>query len=476
MILTQAKPKVGHTIHLVRKQEATKLKGLTANEKRFITKRTQEQVEIIPLFKEDNLNIIAVLPEKNDLHAKLECIRILGSQVNEVCNELKISAIKVSSSSDQSIILAFCEGLVLSNYEFLKYKTSKRKFKKKSLKRIHLDKKQLSSKTVSELNGLTRAVYFTRDLVNEPLSYLTAVQYSKDIRAAGKEAGFKVTVYSQKKIEQMKMGGILAVNKGSVQPATFNIMEYKPAKPVNDKPIVLVGKGVVYDTGGLSLKPTSNSMDYMKCDMGGSAVVVGAMMAVASNKLNVHVIGLVPAVENRPGGDAYVPGDVINMYDGTTVEVLNTDAEGRMILADALAYAKSLSPELVMDFATLTGSAARAIGPHGIAMMGKVKKSVKERMMQSAEETYERIVEFPLWEEYGEMLESNIADIKNLGGSSAGAITAGKFLQHFTDYPWLHFDLAGVAYTHQSLNYRGLNGTGTGVRLVYNFIKSLGSK
>jgi len=166
-------------------------------------------------------------------------------------------------------------------------------------------------------------------------------------------------------------------------------------------------------------------------------------------------------------------GDVITMYDGTTVEVLNTDAEGRLILADALAYAKSLKPQLVCDFATLTGAAARAIGPHAIALMGNYENDIKEKIINSANLTYERVIEFPLWDEYGEMIESTIADLKNIGGAESGQITAGKFLEHFTDYPWMHFDIAPVAYFHSVMNYRGINGTGTGVRLVYDFIKSM---
>src|SRR5690606_37581030 len=187
-------------------------------------------------------------------------------------------------------------------------------------------------------------------------------QLAKEIARLGKEAGFKVTTLNKARIEKEKMGGILAVNQGSILPPTFTIMEHKPNKPVNKKPIVLVGKGVVYDTGGLSLKPTPASMDRMKSDMSGAAVVTGAMYAAAMLQLPLHIIALVPATDNRPGENAYVPGDVITMYSGTTVEVLNTDAEGRLLLADALHYAKRYNPELVVDFATLTGSAAMAVG------------------------------------------------------------------------------------------------------------------
>jgi len=291
----------------------------------------------------------------------------------------------------------------------------------------------------------------------------------------GKAHGISVEVFKKKKIESLKMGGLLAVNRGSIEPPTFTIMEYKPAKAVNKKPYVLVGKGVVYDTGGLSLKPTANSMDFMKCDMGGAAGVVGAMVAIAKAKLNVHVVCLVPATENRPGGNAYAPGDVVHMYNGLNVEVLNTDAEGRMILADALAYAIKYDPELVFDMATLTGAAARAIGGEGVVAMGTADQKEFDTLIESGFDTYERIAQFPFWEEYGEQIKSDIADIKNLGGPEAGMITAGKFLEHFTKkngkhaYPWVHLDIAGPAYNFKARNYRGVQGSGVGVRLLFDF-------
>ena len=266
------------------------------------------------------------------------------------------------------------------------------------------------------------------------------------------------------------MGGLLAVNKGSIDDPTFTIMEWKPKKFTNQNPIVLVGKGIVYDTGGLSLKPTANSMDLMKIDMGGAGTIIGAMQAIASNKLPVHVIALLPATDNRPSGNAYAPGDVITMHEGTSVEVLNTDAEGRLILADALSYAKKYNPELVIDLATLTGAAARAIGKQGIVAMGNDENTMTA-LKASGAEVQERLAEFPFWDEYAEDLKSNIADLKNLGGPEAGAITAGKFLEHFTDYPYTHLDIAGPAFMLAPFNYRGKGGTGVGVRLLFNFLK-----
>ena len=389
----------------------------------------------------------------NSLHAS-----IVANKMDEVT--------VIGALNNKAVAFAFSEGLALSNYQFLKYFTDK---KAHSLKTINLCA-GMEDTDAEELQAIIDGTFIARDLVNEPLSYLSAVQYSQDIESYGKKFGFSVEVLHKKKIETLKMGGLLAVNQGSIDPPTFSIMEWKPAGATNKKPIILVGKGIVYDTGGLSLKPTPNSMDLMKSDMGGSAAVVGVMAAITKAKFNIHVIGLVPATDNRPSGNAYAPGDVITMHDGTSVEVLNTDAEGRLILADALSYAKKYNPELVIDLATLTGAAARAIGKQGIVAMGNDENTMTA-LKSSGAEVQERIAEFPFWDEYAEDLKSNIADLKNLGGPEAGAITAGKFLEHFTDYPYTHLDIAGPAFMLAPFNYRGKGGTGVGVRLLFNFLK-----
>jgi leucyl aminopeptidase len=324
----------------------------------------------------------------------------------------------------------------------------------------------------AQLKAVLQATCKARDLVNEPHSYLNAPTFSKEVKALGKACGFKVKVIKKKELLKMGFGGLLAVNQGSYVPPTFNIMEWMPEDAKNERPIVLVGKGVMFDTGGVSLKPTKNSMDFMKCDMGGSATVTGVMMAVAKAKLPLKVVALVGATDNRPGKDAYLPGDVVKTLSGITVEILNTDAEGRMTLADSLHYAKHYNPELVLDFATLTGAAAYSIGPEASCYMGNADIKIKSKMEESGYRVHERLVEFPMWKEYGETIKSDIADIKNLGGPYAGMITAGKFLEHFTDYPWLHFDIAGTAYMHKKSGYRTKEGTGTGVRLVFDFLKN----
>ncbi|HLU17372.1 MAG TPA: leucyl aminopeptidase [Edaphocola sp.] len=398
-----------------------------------------------------------------------EQLRKKGAELCKTLNSLKLEQIYIHNLSEhKKAAYLLAEGLALANYQFLKYKSDAKKLKN-SLSDILFSQKSITTKELKELEVVVAAVYKSRDLINEPLQYLTAEQLAKDIQSIGKEGGFKVQVLGQAKIEQLKMGGILAVNRGSLLPATFTIMEHRPVKAVNKEPIVLVGKGVVYDTGGLSLKPTPNSMDRMKSDMSGAAVVTGIMYAVAMLDLPLHIIALVPAAENRPGGNAYVPGDVITMYDGTTVEVLNTDAEGRLLLADALHYAKKYRPELVMDFATLTGAAANAFGDVAICTMGTASEAVKAQLKESGFRQFEKLIELPLWQEYGKLIASDIADLKNVGGPVGGAITAGKFLEHFVDYPWMHFDIAGVSHHISAKDYRPAGGVAMGVRMALDF-------
>lgn len=462
--------KLTSTLYLCRKNTIENIAGIQPEELSFINKILSKDEKYIHLNRFKEQIFIQVLPDDKELFQQKELARKEATKFLKQCKRLEIDEILIRNyCSEKNLILAFAEGLALANYQFLKYFSEK---KVSPLKRIYLEDDTVNDHEVQELENTVKAVYQSRNLINEPLSYLTAHQLGEEFKKLGKEAGFSVEVFDNRKIESLKMGGLLAVNKGSIDPPSFSILEWKPENAKNKQPIVLVGKGVVYDSGGLSLKPTKDSMDYMKSDMSGAAAVAGALFAVAKNNLPVHVIGLVPATDNRPDGNAYVPGDVIKMYNGSTVEVLNTDAEGRMILADALSYAKKYNPELVIDLATLTGAAAVAIGKQGIVGMGTLERETFDRIKQAGEEVYERIVEFPLWEEYDELLKSDIADQKNIGGREAGAISAGKFLQKFTSYPWLHLDIAGPAYVHGADSYRGKGGVGIGVRLLYQYLKS----
>ena len=459
--LTRPERGVDHQIYLLDKPEEAHKLELSDTEKAYLQSELKSGT-FVSLSRKPALSV-ASLPEGDDYKA-WEKSRLLATKVAKANSAEAIELISNSSEKAR----AFAEGLALASYEFNKYFTKK---EDKSLKEIFLSA-SFTDAHVQELNAVVKATFLARNLVNEPLSYLTAAQLGKEAEKAGQEFGFKVEVFNKKKIESLKMGGLLAVNRGSQDPPSFSILEYKGEGSKQDKPIVLVGKGVVYDTGGLSLKPTPGSMDSMKSDMGGAAAVIGAISAAAANKLPIHVIGLVPATDNRPGLNAYVPGDVVKMYDGSTVEVLNTDAEGRMLLADALAYAKNYKPQLVVDLATLTGAAAIAIGKYGVVGMGTAADEEFQKLESAGNTAYERVARFPFWDEYDDLLKSSIADQKNIGGREAGAITAGKFLQKFTDYPWIHIDIAGPAFLNAADHYRSEGGTGVGVRLMYNFLKS----
>jgi len=405
-----------------------------------------------------------------------ELLRKNAASIAKTIKSYKLNSIQVHDLNPDTVAAkAYCEGLVLSQYTFDKYLTDK-KAKSNPQIEISIKSKKATATEIKHWNVLNSAVCVARDLVNEPNSHQTSVSLAEDFQRMGKESGFDVDVWTESKIQAQKMGGLLAVNRGSVVPPTFTIMEWKPENAKNKKPFVLIGKGIVYDTGGMSLKPTPMSMDYMKCDMAGSATVAAVIYAVAKAKLPIHLIVLVPATDNRPGEDAIVPGDVITMYNGNTVEVKNTDAEGRLVLADALHYAKKLKPELVVDFATLTGAAVRAIGPYASAIMGTASTKVINKFEQIGLETFEKLIAFPLWDEYADELKSDVADFSNLGKGEGGHMSAGKFLEKFTDFPWLHVDIAGSSFLHGASDYRTSGGTGVGVRLMFEYLKTLTTK
>ena len=462
-------------VYLINKTEQlSKIPAITKEETQYITTAFGNEQTLVLINRYSYFIYIYLLKDKKTDWQTRETCRKSGAEVQAICNKHKLEEItltNLSGRTDAAVLLA--EGIALANYQFLKYRTEAKKLSH-TLKRILFTKESATVKEATQLGIITTAIYKARTLVNEPLSYLTAEQLAKEIALIGKEGGFKVTIFNKARIIKEGMGGLLSVNLGSIDPPTFTVMEYVPKKALNKKPYVLIGKGVVYDTGGLSLKPTPNSMDRMKSDMSGAALVTGAMYAIAQMQLPIHVIALVPATDNRPGENAYVPGDVVKMMSGATVEVLNTDAEGRMLLGDALHYAKRYKPELVMDFATLTGAASAAVGEHGIVCMGTAGEQAKQALRESGFRQYERLVEYPLWDEYGDQIKSDIADIKNVGGATGGAITAGKFLQHFTDYPWMHFDIAGVSFNLTKKSYLTVGGTATGMRMVLDFLSHVG--
>lgn len=458
-------------IHLIDNTENLDRLQLSPEEKNYILDAAGKEQSSFTINRYSELLYIYLLKSKKSDAASADATRKSGAEASGMLKGGKASAVHIiNQSANEDAAMLFAQGLALASYQFLKYRKEREKLQH-PLQVVTFAEGSITPENLKALQAITEAIYRARDLVNEPLNSLSAVQLSEVIKALGEEAGFSVEVLHKDEITKEGMGGILAVNRGSQDPPTFSIMEYKPVEAKNEKPIVLVGKGIVYDTGGLSLKPTPNSMDRMKSDMSGAALVSAAMYAIAKLGLPLHIIALVPSTDNRPGENAYVPGDIIKMHSGTSVEVLNTDAEGRLILGDALHWAKRYNPELVIDFATLTGAASVAVGEHGIVCMGTASEEVKDQFRAAGERQYERLVEYPLWDEYGEQIKSEVADLKNVGGPSGGAITAGKFLEHFTDYPWMHFDIAGVSFATAKKGYLPAGGTAYGLRMLLDFLQ-----
>ena len=382
--------------------------------------------------------------------------------------ELVITSHKAFNGAIES----FTEGLILSFYSFKRYKTSEDKDDNELLPEKLLLKGDITDSDLKWLIETTDAVYLTRDMINDPPNHLNTTALAKEIVRMGKIAGFSVDVLNKGKIEALKMGGLLAVNRGSVDPPVFCIMEWNPANKVNKKPVVLIGKGVIYDTGGLNIK-TGDFMAQMKTDMAGAATVAGVIYCAAKTLIPLQIIGLAPATDNRPGGNAYTQGDILTMHNKTTVEVCNTDAEGRLILADAISYAGHYNPEIIIDIATLTGSAAMTFGNKAIAIMGNAERKYFSLLEECGMEVFERVAELPFWDDYGDLLKSDIADIINVGGKEARAITAGKFLEKFTKFPMIHLDIAGTGMLKRDDYYRSKEGTASGLRLLATFLKRL---
>ncbi len=374
--------------------------------------------------------------------------------------------------SIEDITRSVVEGVLLSLYNFTMYKTLKKEdkavinnftlivYKKDVLAKVKSVAK--NTQTVAE------AVCFTRDIVNMAGSDATPTFLANKAKEIAKKTGVKCRTLSRPDMKRLGMGGILNVSRGSSQPPKFIILEYNTRKKNNDT-IVLIGKGVTFDSGGISLKPGAN-MDLMKADMAGAAAVLGAFKAISNLKPATHIVGLVPCTENMPSGSALKPGDIIKCMSGKTVEILNTDAEGRLILADAIAYAKRYKPDAVIDLATLTGACVAALGTFTSGMLGNNDK-LKERVKHAGEKSHERVWELPLWKEYYELIKSNIADIKNTGGRYAGTITAACFLGEFVeDFPWVHLDIAGTFLVEKDTPYIRKGATGVGVRLLTRLI------
>ena len=373
--------------------------------------------------------------------------------------------------SERHLLQSMLEGIHLGNYTFDNYKSDRKKTDDLNFL-IHYTDQKILKKSIENSGKIMSAVYFTRDLVNEPANTLTPPELAARTKKELIKLGIKVTVFEKNELKKRKMNAILAVGGASSNPPSLITMHYKPSVKPRRK-IALVGKGVCYDSGGLSLKPTSSMLE-MKADMAGGGAVIGIMKAAAMMKLPVEIIGVVPAVENMVGGSSYKPGDIVVASSGKSIEVKDTDAEGRIVLADALHYVSQMKPDEIIDFATLTGACVVALGEIAAGLFTQ-NDSLAENLLQSGSLTYERLWRMPFWNDYNKMIKSEIADVSNLGQRWGGAITAGKFLEKFVDekIPWAHIDLAGPAIKHKSNNYTEKYDTGFGVRLMVEYLSKI---
>lgn len=465
-----------HLIYLIDEIASLKKTGISEAEKKYVSSEHKHKKRMFfPFNRLENIAFIQVLNITGDQTASLESCRKDGDAFQQILQMHQLEDIQlIDLTADPAYALAFAEGMVLGHYKYKKFKSKKEDKPQTALKQLMIYSGKVKSSDIERLNITCEAVCMCRDLVNEPNNFQDAKQLSASFQAMGKDAGVSVKVLDKKQIESLRMGGLLAVNKGSVVPPTFTVMEWKPKALKHPKTIVLIGKGLVFDAGGMNIK-TGGYMSDMKQDMAGAATMASVICALARLNAPLHVIALLPATDNRLNGLAMVPGDVITMHDGTTVEIDNTDAEGRLILADAMSYGQQYKPTLIIDAATLTGAASRAIGKYGIVAMHQDAEKDMDALKRSGFATYERIAEFPFWAEYKDLLKSEIADMKNSGGAvEAGMISAGKFIAHFTKYPYIHLDIAGVAFMNTKYAYHGIGGTGFGVRLLVDFLMKYG--
>jgi leucyl aminopeptidase len=361
-----------------------------------------------------------------------------------------------------------------ATYQFNEFKTSKRKssgFNKLTFLVDDASERKTMSLAFKEASGLTQGINLTKNLANRPANICTPTHLAEvSLSLAESNSNLTTQVLEEIDMEKLKMGALLSVSKGSRQPAKFIIIKYDAENPIQMKPVVLVGKGVTFDSGGISLKP-GPGMDEMKYDMGGAASVIGSMLAVAIIKPEINVVGIIPATENLPDGNASKPGDIVTSMSGQTIEILNTDAEGRLILCDALTYAEQFNPEAIVDIATLTGACVVALGEHATGLLS-TDDNLSNDLLSSGTRSGDKAWQLPLWPEYHKQIESPFADMANVGGRAAGTITAACFLSKFTkNIPWAHLDIAGTAW--KSGMQKGA--TGRPVPLLIDFIQSKAS-
>lgn len=433
---------------------------------------------VFPTFKKikpKNVLLVGLGKRENFMH---DTIRRYGDKIIKKVMELKIKKIAVTLPLDSNLNLqsasrALLEGIVMGGYQFKEYKTEDaEKFELQDLKILVSNEQEIKLANNGAKIGkiIGESVNYVRDLGNHPSNVMTPTKLEEEAKKIARIYGLTCKVFSLEEAKKMGMGAFYSVAKGSNEPAKFIILEYNMSK--KDLPIyAVVGKGITFDSGGLSLKP-SESMEGMKYDMLGAASVLGIMKIIAELKVPIRLVGVMPATENMPSGSASKPGDVVKSYSGVTIEILNTDAEGRLILADALGYvSKNYSPKAIIDLATLTGACVIALGHHAIGLFTK-DDELAEKLLKAGEETWDRAWRLPLWDDYYKQIKSDVADVKNIGGRPAGAITAAAFLSKFlvNNCKWAHLDIAGAGMTKEPKAYLPKGATGAGVRLVAQFL------
>ena len=431
----------------------------------------------VPNGKQVERILLAGIGKKEEITK--DTIRAVSGKISLKASELKLKDFTIivppSSFNDQSdSISQIVEGSKMSLYTFDKFKSKKAEKTPDLILLANKSKKTESISKTSEI--IADGVIYTKSIANLPPNNCTPTTLSNFAKDISRNNKLKCKIISKTELKKKGFGGITAVGQGSKNEPKLIILEYNNG-PKNQKPIVLVGKAVTFDTGGISLKP-GEKMDEMKFDKCGGCTVLGIMKALSELKLKINVIGIVPSVENMPGGESYRPGDIIKLYSGKTAEILNTDAEGRLILADAISYGeRHYSPKAIIDFATLTGACIIALGTN-VAGMVSDNKELADKIRESSKRTTEELWELPLNQDYMNMIKSDVADMRNMGiGRAAGTITAAAFLKNAVEKtPWLHLDIAGVAWTQMATKEKSYNpkgATGFGVRLILDYLQNL---
>jgi leucyl aminopeptidase len=410
--------------------------------------------------------LLVGLGKKADISA--EKARQAGGKAAVYLRGMDMKRIALSTDKLSSLSISpadFLEGFLLGLYTFRKY-TGERDTGKIDSIVVLSGENQKMGDDIRRTKSAASSVWFTRDLINTPANDMTPTHLANAALSL-KQKNLSVNVLEKNDVRKRGMGAYLSVAHGSDEPLKFIILHYRGA---SGSPLVLIGKSITFDSGGLSLKP-ADGMEKMKYDMAGGAAVLGIFKGVSDLKLPVHLIGILPATENVIGGAASKPGDVVKAINGKTIEIISTDAEGRMTLADALGYAKRFKPKAIVDIATLTGACSIALGNEAIAIMGSSRELI-DKMIKSGHNTYERVWEMPLFEEYKDYLKSDIADLKNTGGKSGSLVSSASFLAEFAgDTPWVHLDIAGTAWLEKEKPYAPKGASGIGVRLMLNFLK-----